>query len=66
MVQRHLFELATAQAVGPGIADVRNRDFVVKKHARDDGRAHTFAMSLALGSLVDNLVGPIDSVTQDD
>ena len=42
-----------------------NRDLVVVEHAGDDGRAHALAMRLALRGLVDDLVGAIDGVTQD-
>ena len=43
---RHLLEAVIAQAVQARVADMGDRDLVVEKQARDDGRAHAFALRL--------------------
>ena len=57
---------AAAQPIGSGVAHMGDRDPIVVKHTGDDGRAHAFAMCLALSSLEDDLIGAIYGVTQDD
>ncbi len=64
VIEGQLLELAAAQTVGPGIADVGDRHLVVVEHAGNDRRAHALAVRLALCRLENDLVGPVYRVPQ--
>ena len=50
----------------PRIPDVRDRQLVVEEQPRDHRRAHALAIRLRARRLVDDLVGAMDGVAQQD
>src|SRR5579859_247771 len=66
MVQGHLLETIVPQAVGAGIADMGYRYLVVMEQAGYHRGTHALALRLGLRGVVDDLVGPVDRITQDD
>ncbi len=66
MVHRDLLEAVAAQAIHARVADVRDRHAIVVEQARDQRRAHAFALRLGLRGLIDDFVRAVDRVAKHD
>ena len=66
MVEGHLVKLSAAKSIGSGVANMGDRYLVVVEHGSHYCCAHALTVRLTLCGLVNDLVGAVNSITQND